>query len=195
LRKAPEFKKPKLEEDQSLRNIMRRFDRKMRIASVVALGLSLSACEYLENLMDTKKPLPGERKPVFADGVPGVPQGVPPELVRGYQAPPASQPTVDVPIEKPKPVAQPKPRVRPESRTVAVPVRSPATTITVQPNTPGAALPPAAWPAPAASTPAQQPPAQQPTQQSTTQPPAWPAPGGGAQAPGAWPTPPSAGSR
>jgi hypothetical protein len=59
---------------------MRRFDRKMRIASVVALGLSLSACEYLENLMDTKKPLPGERKPVFADGVPGVPQGVPPEL-------------------------------------------------------------------------------------------------------------------
>ena len=90
---------------------MRRFDHIVRIASVLALGLSLSACEYLENLMDTKKPLPGERKPVFSDGVPGVPKGVPPELVRGYQAPPeAPAPVVEAPAEKPKPIAQP-PRV------------------------------------------------------------------------------------
>ena len=171
---------------------MRRFDHMMRIASVLALGLSLSACEYLENLMDTKKPLPGERKPVFSDGVPGVPQGVPPELVRGYQPPPEAQPPVaaEAPAEKPKPVAQPKPRARPEGRTVAVPARAPATNITVQPNSSAAAPPPSAWPAPAASGQSQQPPAQQ----SPNQPPPWSAPQGGAQAPSPWPTAPAPGT-
>ena len=33
-----------------------------------------------------KKPLPGERKAVFPEGVPGVPQGVPPEMVQGLSA-------------------------------------------------------------------------------------------------------------
>ena len=32
-----------------------------------------------------KKPLPGERRAVFPEGVPGVQQGVPPELMRGHQ--------------------------------------------------------------------------------------------------------------
>ena len=36
---------------------------------------------------DTKTKLPGERKPVFPSGVPGVPEGVPPELVKGNQQP------------------------------------------------------------------------------------------------------------
>ena len=35
--------------------------------------------------LDTKKKLPGERKPVFPEGVPGVQQGVPPELIKGNQ--------------------------------------------------------------------------------------------------------------
>jgi len=39
-----------------------------------------------------KKPLPGERRDVFPQGVPGVSQGVPPELTRGYQAPADSTP-------------------------------------------------------------------------------------------------------
>ncbi len=180
-------------------NHMTRIDRLMRIASVLALGLSLSACEYLENLMDNKKPLPGERRPVFSDGVPGVPQGVPRELVRGYQPPAEPQPpaAVEAPAENPKPTAQPRPRARPESRTVAVPGRSPATSITVQPNSPGAAPPQGSWPAPAESSqsPPQQPP-QQPAQQSATPPP-WPAPSsaqGGAQAPSPWPTAPAPGT-
>ena len=33
----------------------------------------------------SKKPLPGERKEVFPGGVPGVQQGVPPDLMRGQQ--------------------------------------------------------------------------------------------------------------
>ena len=33
--------------------------------------------------LDTKKKLPGERKPVFPEGVPGLEQGVPKELYKG----------------------------------------------------------------------------------------------------------------
>ena len=43
-------------------------------------------CQF-GDIFDNKKPLPGERRAVFPEGVPGVPQGVPPELVKGYQAP------------------------------------------------------------------------------------------------------------
>jgi hypothetical protein len=37
----------------------------------------------LLDFLDTKKKAPGERKPVFPEGVPGITQGVPKELVRG----------------------------------------------------------------------------------------------------------------
>lgn len=37
------------------------------------------------SFLDTKKPLPGARKPVFPEGVPGVEQGVPKELYKGAQ--------------------------------------------------------------------------------------------------------------
>jgi hypothetical protein len=66
--------------------------RFMRSAALVAgLVLPLAGCESfdLTNLIpDTKKKLPGERREVFPGGVPGVSQGVPQELVKGYQAPP-----------------------------------------------------------------------------------------------------------
>ena len=35
--------------------------------------------------LDTKKKLPGERKPVFPEGVPGLEQGVPKDLYKGTQ--------------------------------------------------------------------------------------------------------------
>ena len=38
--------------------------------------------------LNEKKKLPGERKDVFPGGVPGVTQGIPPEYMRGNQAPP-----------------------------------------------------------------------------------------------------------
>ena len=37
----------------------------------------------LLDFLDTKKKLPGERKPVFPEGVPGLEQGVPKELYKG----------------------------------------------------------------------------------------------------------------
>lgn len=71
---------------------------------LIALGLSLSACESfdldkLNPFGDNKKPLPGERKPVFPEGVPGVTQGVPPEYRRDQQPPP----------DAPPPAAEPAP--------------------------------------------------------------------------------------
>src|SRR5258707_3467014 len=65
------------------------------IASLVALALCsvLAGCggggmsnfdpSDLLDFLDTKKKLPGERKPVFPEGVPGLEQGVPKELYKG----------------------------------------------------------------------------------------------------------------
>jgi len=65
-----------------------------------------------------KKKLPGERRAVFPEGVPGVTKGIPPELKKGYQeaaepelpvaAPPPQ--TAAVRDEKPKQKAKPKPK-------------------------------------------------------------------------------------
>src|SRR3954464_13365710 len=45
-------------------------------------GLSNGAPSDLLDFLDTKKKLPGERKPVFPDGVPGLEQGVPKDLYK-----------------------------------------------------------------------------------------------------------------
>ena len=62
--------------------------------SLLACGLTLGGCESLDptEWFNTKKPLPGDRKAVFPEGVPGVPQGVPADLVQGYQPPPEPVP-------------------------------------------------------------------------------------------------------
>src|SRR4051812_1505978 len=81
---------------------------------LVTLGLSLGGCESIEEWFSNKKPLPGERKAVFPEGVPGVPHGVPPELVKGYQPPMQPEP-------EPVPVVQEKPKPKPKPRRVAAP--------------------------------------------------------------------------
>jgi hypothetical protein len=83
---------------------MRRANRVFLIA-LLPLALALGGCEtssfwdsansasdrVQDMLSDfnpfgtSKKPLPGERRAVFPEGVPGVHQGVPPELLRGNQ--------------------------------------------------------------------------------------------------------------
>lgn len=82
------------------------------IALLLAFGLTLSGCSTFDptEWFSTKKPLPGERKAVFPEGVPGVPQGVPAELVEGYKPAPEPVPEPRVVEEKPKPKPKPKPR-------------------------------------------------------------------------------------
>ncbi len=119
---------------------MNRFRHSFLIA--MTLALPLAGCDTLPDFsnadptewfnvdfLHNKKPLPGERKPLFPGGVPGVTRGVPPELVKGNQPPPETQiardPTAQqstpqqIAVEedaKPEPPPEPKPKARPKPK-------------------------------------------------------------------------------
>ena len=70
---------------------MRRSQRLIAAAVLIALSSALVGCSSsiynwdptdMLDWLDTKKKLPGERKPVFPDGVPGLEQGVPKDLYK-----------------------------------------------------------------------------------------------------------------
>jgi outer membrane biosynthesis protein TonB len=149
---------------------MTRMARTIVIATLLALPLG--ACASLEDAADPsnwfgddffglvpKKKLPGERKEVFPQGVPGIERGVPPDLVKGHQAQPdlagdqgfpgAQQAAVEEePKPPPKPKAKPKPKPKPA--TVAVEPRR-ATPVTVRrapSEQPAAGAGDAQWPDP-----------------------------------------------
>jgi len=75
-----------------------------------------------------KKPLPGERRPVFPEGVPGVQQGIPPDLMRHnpqaaeVEQPPGAEPTAGPSAAQPTPTArsQPKKTVRRARSTTSI---------------------------------------------------------------------------
>ena len=56
--------------------------RALAVALLLAFGLTASGCSTFDptEWYSQKKPLPGERKAVFPQGVPGVAQGVPPGM-------------------------------------------------------------------------------------------------------------------
>ena len=69
-----------------------RSQRLIAAAVVIALSGALAGCSSgmsnfdpsdMLDFLDTKKKLPGERKPVFPAGVPGLEQGVPKDLYKG----------------------------------------------------------------------------------------------------------------
>jgi len=70
---------------------MRPVQRLVSAAVLLALSSALTGCgsmtgwdpSDLLDFLDTKKKLPGDRKPVFPEGVPGLQQGVPQELYKG----------------------------------------------------------------------------------------------------------------
>lgn len=90
---------------------MRRWDRIVLLAGLVALAPILAGCENFDaDKLDVfgfnkKKPLPGERHALFPDGVPGVTQGIPPEYLKGNQsASEVAQPSTALPGQNPPPV-------------------------------------------------------------------------------------------
>jgi hypothetical protein len=68
-----------------------------------------------------KKPLPGERRAVFPEGVPGVQQGVPPELMRGNPQAVDAQPQ---PAPEPPPAAKSRTQKTAKTRARAQPAES-----------------------------------------------------------------------
>lgn len=91
---------------------MRRLQRLISAAVLVALSGALTGCGTIAgfdptdllDVLDTKKKLPGDRKPVFPEGVPGLQQGVPRELYRGS----AAEQQQDVAIGNAPPAAEPR---------------------------------------------------------------------------------------
>ena len=98
---------------------MRRSQRLIAASVLIALSGALAGCSTsmsnfdpsdLLDFLDTKKKLPGERKPVFPDGVPGLEQGVPKDLYKGsaqerldQQNAQAAAAAAAAPAEEPKP--------------------------------------------------------------------------------------------
>src|SRR3954451_4650074 len=99
---------PRAERDTA----MRRPPRFTASAVLIALCAVLGGCSSgisswdptdLLDFLDTKKKLPGERKPVFPDGVPGLEQGVPKELYKGAAQQQDAPSVAAVQPEEPKP--------------------------------------------------------------------------------------------
>jgi hypothetical protein len=96
---------------------MRRPQRLIAAAVLIVFSAVLAGCSSsfgsdfdptdLLDWLDTKKKLPGERKPVFPSGVPGMEQGVPKEMYKGAQQDdPNAQALAAPPQAQPQPQAQ-----------------------------------------------------------------------------------------
>jgi hypothetical protein len=161
----------------------RRFSKFAWAAAVCALGIVLGSCtpggqfdptEMLSNdMFNTKKKIQGDREPLFPNGVPGAETGVPPDLMKGYQAPPEQAAVVETPTTAAKPVpAADKPKPKPKPKPAIARASAPGAPSAAQPGN-------AAWPAP-----------QQQASPQTN----WPSPSGGQSSPPAqtnWPAPPA----
>ena len=114
-----------------------------RIVSGVLLGalaILISGCAALNtpsfdptdwlDFLDSKKRAVGDRHPVFPDGVPGVAQGVPPELLKGTPEHAAAMAVAD-PTLAPPPAPEP---AAPPPRSAKKRVASRPTAIRVTPN-------------------------------------------------------------
>jgi hypothetical protein len=94
---------------------MRVSQRLIAATVLIALSSALAGCgggggfdpTDMLSFLDTKKKLPGDRKPVFPEGVPGVEQGVPKDLYKGAQEQQQLQeqapPVAEAPPPEPKP--------------------------------------------------------------------------------------------
>ncbi len=127
---------------------MHRFARATLAVSALSLGLMAAGCGSMDqfdptdlfnsDIFVTKKKLPGDRQPVFPEGTPGVPQGVPAELIKGNQAAaePATTQAVPEKPEKKQAAAEPeaKAKPKPKPKVVARPAEpaSTPTSVTVR---------------------------------------------------------------
>lgn len=111
--------------------------RTTRIVFLIALGLAMPVLAGCSNFdpdsldvfgLNEKKKLPGDRRAVFPEGVPGVSQGIPPEYLKGNQ--PAPETAQIIPAEPEKPVAKKTAAVAPVKRK---PKPRPAAAAPVQP--------------------------------------------------------------
>ena len=106
---------------------MRRTPRLIAAAVLIAFTGILGGCSSFDpsdmlDFLDTKKKLPGDRKPVFPEGVPGLEQGVPREMYKGAAQ---QQPDPNAPAVAALP-AEPSPEAKPAKGAKAKKTRQPA---------------------------------------------------------------------
>jgi hypothetical protein len=181
-----------------LTNVMRHSQRLIAAGVLFALCSVLASCggggmssfdpSDMLDFLDTKKKLPGDRKPVFPEGVPGLEQGVPKDLYKGAveERLRDEQQAAVAPVQ-----AEPKPQTTTNPKAKAKAKRKPETPPSAPSDQDAASPDDEAAPAPApppkpakrvqraAPPPPQQPPQdqQQPAaQQSQSAPSAFPAP-------------------
>jgi hypothetical protein len=143
---------------------MRRSQRLIAASVLIALSGALAGCSSslsnfdptdLLDFLDTKKKLPGERKPVFPDGVPGLEQGVPKDLYKGSAQERLDQQNAQTaataavaPAEEPKPKQAAKSRSKSKQPATASTAPAAAPDPDAAPEEDGtAAAPPAPKPA------------------------------------------------
>src|SRR5260370_11143675 len=125
---------------------MPRPQRTSAAAVLIALSGALAGCSDglsswdptdLLDFLDTKKKLPGERKPVFPDGVPGLEQGVPKELYKGSRQEQIDQQNAAAAAAGEAPPPEPAPA--PKGKRSAKGKGKPPATATTEPAAPPAA--------------------------------------------------------
>ncbi|HEY4143091.1 MAG TPA: hypothetical protein VGM57_16855 [Pseudolabrys sp.] len=134
--------------------------RTKRIVLLITLALAMPVLAGCSNFdpdsldvfgLNEKKKLPGERRAVFPEGVPGVSQGIPPEYLQGNQPPPDTAQVI--PAEPEKPVVKKTAAVAPVKRKPKPHTATPAPAQPVQPVQ--QEQQPPAWPSGNAAAPAQ----------------------------------------
>src|ERR1700712_5443615 len=111
---------------------MRPVQRLVSAAVLIALSSALTGCGSMTgwdptdllDFLDTKKKLPGDRKPVFPEGVPGLQQGVPKELYKGNVEQQQQQDAAAAAAAAATPAPEPKAKARPKGRVNVGAVRS-----------------------------------------------------------------------
>jgi len=115
----------------------------LRLGAMLVAASALAACTkggqfdptvLLDNdMFGSKKPLQGQREPLFPSGVPGASTGIPADLYKGYQAPPdqaaasldsatpitptvGSEPAPAAVAEAPKPTPKLKRKLKPKPK-------------------------------------------------------------------------------
>src|SRR3954454_903014 len=134
---------------------MRRPQRLIATAVLIALSGALAGCGSMGNwdptdlldFLDTKKKLPGDRKPVFPEGVPGLEQGVPKSLYKGSAQEQIDQQNAAAaaqPVEEPKGKSRTKGKGKQSASTA--PPTAPAAEAAPEEDGSTAAAPPAPKP-------------------------------------------------
>ncbi len=126
---------------------MRRTPRLIAAAVLIAFSGVLAGCSSggfdpsdLMDWLDTKKKLPGDRKPVFPEGVPGLEQGVPKELYKDQVEQQQRQDQQNADAAATAAAAQPPEPPKPAKTAKSKKTRHPATAAATPTDAPAAAV-------------------------------------------------------